>query len=72
MERLGFGELTIWVNGERKEVYGGIHCKEVFEFKLNDVWIPARVEMDDDRKWYLVGLPEIEESRYRLCVDAII
>lgn len=57
MERLGFGELTIWVNGERKEAYGGIHCKEVFEFKLNDVWIPARVEMDDDRKWYLVGLP---------------
>ena len=23
--------------------YGGIHCGEVFEFKLNDVWVPARM-----------------------------
>lgn len=35
--------------------YGGIHCGEVFEFKLNDVWVPARMEMNAD--WYLVGLP---------------
>ncbi len=40
--------------------YGGIHCGKVFEFKLNDVWIPARVEMGDDRKWYLVGLPGLK------------
>lgn len=38
--------------------YGGIHCGEVFDFKLNDVWIPARVEMADD--WYLVGLPGLK------------
>ena len=43
-------------DGDRRD-YGGIHCGEVFEFKLNDVWIPARMEMGDDRKWYLVGLP---------------
>ena len=33
---------------------------EVFEFRLNEVWIPARVEMGDDRKWYLVGLPGLK------------
>ena len=46
-------------DGDRRD-YGGIHCGEVFEFKLNDVWIPARMEMGDDRKWYLVGLPGLE------------
>ena len=40
-------------DGDRRD-YGGIHCGEVFEFRLNDVWVPARVEMD--REWYLVGL----------------
>ena len=44
--------------------YGGIHCGEVFEFRMNEVWIPARVEMGDDRKWYLVGLPGIDHSFY--------
>ena len=38
--------------------YGGIHCGEVFEFCLNDVWVPARVEMYED--WYLVGLPGLK------------
>ncbi|MBQ9990662.1 MAG: DUF5348 domain-containing protein [Lachnospiraceae bacterium] len=38
--------------------YGGIHCGEVFEFKLNDIWVSARVEMADD--WYLVGLPGLK------------
>lgn len=46
-------------NGNKCD-YGGIHCGEVFEFKLNDVWIPARVEMGNDRKWYLVGLPGLK------------
>lgn len=40
---------------EMKMDYGGIHCGEVFEFNLNGVWVPARVEIYDD--WYLVGLP---------------
>lgn len=38
--------------------YGGIHCGEVFEFYLNDVWVPARIEMGND--WYLVGLPGLK------------
>ena len=35
--------------------YGGLHCGECFEVKINDVWGPVRIEMDED--WYLVGLP---------------
>ena len=35
--------------------YGGLHCGECFEVKINDVWVPVRIEMDED--WYLVGLP---------------
>ena len=48
---------TDW-DGNRRD-YGGIHCEEVFEFRLNEVWIPARVEMGNDREWYLVGLSEL-------------
>jgi hypothetical protein len=43
-------------DGDRRD-YGGIHCGGVFEFRLNDVWVPARMEMGMDDKWYLVGLP---------------
>ncbi len=46
-------------DGDRRD-YGGIHCGEVFDFRLNGVWVPARVEMGDDRKWYLVGMPGLE------------
>ena len=35
--------------------YGGLHCGECFEVKINDVWVPVRSEMDEG--WYLVGLP---------------
>ena len=35
--------------------YGGLHCGECFEVKINDVWVPVRIEVDED--WYLVGLP---------------
>lgn len=40
-------------DGEKCD-YRGIHCGEVLEFKLNDVWVEARVEYSDT--WYLVGL----------------
>lgn len=40
-------------DGDERD-YGGIHCGEVFEFKLNDAWVVARVERAED--WYLVGL----------------
>lgn len=35
--------------------YGGLHCGECFEVKINNTWVPVRIEMGDD--WYLVGLP---------------
>lgn len=44
-------------DGDERD-YGGIHCGEVFDFKLNGVWIPARVEIADS--WYLVGLPGLK------------
>lgn len=33
----------------------GLHCGECFEVKVNNTWVPVRIEMGDD--WYLVGLP---------------
>lgn len=35
--------------------YGGLHCGECLDIRLNEVWVPSRIEIDDD--WYLVGLP---------------
>lgn len=35
--------------------YGGLHCGECFDVKVKDVWVPVRIEMDEE--WYLVGLP---------------
>lgn len=40
---------------EMESYYGDLHCGECFEVKINDVWVPVRIEMDED--WYLVGLP---------------
>ena len=54
--------ILIW-NGERPDIafdngalYGGLHCGECFDVEVRDVWIPVRIEMDED--WYLVGLPK--------------
>lgn len=47
----------LYKDGDERD-YGGIHCGEVFEFKLNSVWVPVRVEMAED--WYLVGLPGLK------------
>ena len=41
--------------------YGGLHCGECFDVKVRDVWIPVRIEMDED--WYLVGLPKTTPRR---------
>lgn len=37
------------------EYYGGLHCGECFEVKLDKEWIPTRIELARD--WYLVGIP---------------
>ncbi len=37
--------------------YEGLHCGECFDVKVEDTWVPVRIEMDDE--WYLVGLPNV-------------
>jgi len=34
--------------------YGGLHCGETFEVKINGKWVPTRIEMG--HSWYLVGI----------------
>ena len=36
--------------------YGGLHCGECFDVLREDGWIPVRIEMNMNQKWYLVGL----------------
>lgn len=43
-----------------EEYYGGLHCGECFEVKADQDWIPVRIEMNLERKWYIVGLPNVE------------
>ncbi len=38
-------------------VYGGLHCGDGFDLKVENTWVPARIEMEDE--WYLVGLPQV-------------
>lgn len=33
--------------------YGGIHCGEVFEFCLNDVWVPAELRCMRTGIWWV-------------------
>jgi hypothetical protein len=33
---------------------GGLHCGQIMDVKINNKWIPTRIEMSDD--WYLVGV----------------
>lgn len=50
-----------YVDGDGdKRYYGGIHCGKGFSFRLNEVWVPARVEMGRNQEWYLVGLPGLK------------
>lgn len=37
--------------------YEGLLCGECFDVKVEDTWVPVRIEMDDE--WYLVGLPNV-------------
>lgn len=39
-----------------EEFYGGLHCGECFDVLVGDEWIPTRIEMGNDQKWYLVGV----------------
>ncbi len=55
------GILTINLDNKRMdirfpsgELYGGLHCGECLDVKINGRWIPTRIEMGDD--WFLVGV----------------
>lgn len=34
--------------------YGGLHCGETFDVKINGRWVSTRIEVGND--WYLVGV----------------
>lgn len=34
--------------------YGGLHCGETFDVKINGKWVPTRIEFE--AQWYLVGV----------------
>ena len=42
----------------------GFHCGECLEVKVDDKWVKTRMEMNIDRKWYLVGTPYIGDLEY--------
>ena len=39
-----------------EEYYGGLHCGMGMEVMLDGNWIPTRIEMSIDGRWYLVGV----------------
>lgn len=61
MERIGslvYDERTerMDIRFGLEEYYGGLHCGEGMEVMLDGKWIPTRIEMDINCKWYLVGV----------------
>jgi hypothetical protein len=49
-------------------VYGGLHCGECFDVRINNEWKPTRIEYDHkEEDWYLQGL-KIEHSLLGLSV----
>lgn len=34
--------------------YGGLHCGETLDVKINGRWVSTRIEMGND--WYLIGV----------------
>lgn len=40
----------------------GFHCGECLEVKMGDEWVQTRMEMDAEKKWYLVGVPCRDEE----------
>lgn len=39
-----------------EEYYGGLHCGMGMEVMLDGKWVPTRIEMNINSKWYLVGV----------------
>lgn len=45
-----------------EEHYGGLHCGDCFDVKINGEWKSTRIEMAFDEGWYLVGVPEVKKN----------
>ncbi|CUX25290.1 DUF5348 domain-containing protein [Clostridium sp. C105KSO13] len=45
-----------------EEYYGGLCCGECFEVKVEEKWIPVRIELRYPKDWYLVGLSNVALS----------
>jgi hypothetical protein len=40
-----------------EEYYGGLHCGDCFNVKINKEWVPTRIELRwSNKAWYLVGI----------------
>lgn len=37
-----------------EDCYGGLHCGECFDVKINDEWVPTRIEFKNN--WYLIDV----------------
>ena len=37
--------------------FGGLHCGEPMEVKINGKWVPTRIEYG--REWYIVAAPRV-------------
>ena len=44
--------------------HAGFHCGECLEVKVDDKWVKTRMEMDINRKWYLVDTPYSGDLEY--------
>lgn len=44
----------------------GFHCGEGLEVQLpdSDEWVQTRMEMNNQRQWYLVGTPYVGDLEY--------
>ena len=50
----GSGRMDIRFGLE--EYHGGLHCGDGMEVMLDGKWVPTRIEMNINSKWYMVGV----------------
>ena len=64
--RYGLLVSDLWV----KE---GFHCGDFFEIKIADRWVHTHIELDTERKWYLVDTAlrdtDLEFVKARICTE---
>ena len=43
-----------------EEYYGGLHCGDCLEVKINSRWVSTRIEMKWPDTWYFIGIKTSE------------